>query len=368
MAGSGFFTLKSTFLSYREVAVFGSGTMLSQTKLAIRIKILTAFSIVCLGIQASEVRAGIMLDGVSESQYVAFGSQPQFAGSGLAFTEVLDQQTQQIIRVSNGSGTLIAPNWAITAGHVGNPGFFQPGGTGPSYAVSRVIPHPQFVLNGSDINYGFDLALLQLSTSAPGGFANIYRGANEFNLGAAAITGFGVGGFGSDGGASGLPQARRAGTNVIDLPLDFDPIGPMGQMGAQNAAFMSDFDAPNGFGTPGQFNTFGVFGSSADPSPLEYHVANQDSGGGVYVFENGNWFLAGINSAVLSQQQAYTGFGIGGVGNTQPFGYGAIGIYTRVSSFQTFIDVNVLSVPEPGSFVLLSVIATGCVFSRRKKT
>jgi len=69
----------------------------------------------------------------------------------------------------------------------------------------------------------------------------------------------------------------------------------------------------------------------------------------------------------LTQQQALTGLGIGGVGNTQPFGYGAIGIYTRVNSFQSFIDVNALSIPEPGSFVLLSVIATGCVFSRRKK-
>ena len=295
-----------------------------------------------------------MLDGVSESQYVAFGSQPQFAGSGLLSGAG-----------GTGSGTLIAPNWVLTAGHVGNPSFFQPGGTGPTYAISRVIPHPQFVLNGSDLNYGFDIALLQLSTPAPGVFANIYRGANEDSLGA-AITGFGVGGFGSDGGASGLPQARRAGTNEIDLFLDFDP-GPQGQIGAQNASFLSDFDAPNGFGSPGQYNTLGAFGSTPGPSPLEYQVANQDSGGGVYVFENGNWFLAGINSGVLTQQQTLTGLGIGGVGNNQPFGYGATALYTRVSSFQSFIDVNALSVPEPGSFVLLSVIATGCVFSRRRK-
>ncbi|MDZ4848620.1 MAG: trypsin-like serine protease [Pirellulaceae bacterium] len=316
---------------------------------------LVAVFIASIGVDS---QAGILLDGNTESQYIDYANQPQFAASGTLTGGP-----------GPGSATLIAPHWVLSAGHVGNATTFQIGGTGTAYAVSLVIPHPQFVLNGSNLGYGFDIALYRLSAPVVGVTpANIYRGSNEDIL-EGSITGFGVSGFGSSttaGSPPSLGAAKRAGTNDIDLILSFSN-GPSGQVGAQNAALLSDFDAPIGFGTPGQYNSLATFGSSPLPSSLEYHLANQDSGGGTYVFEGGQWLLAGINSGVVSQQGIYDAFGIPLSGSTQNFGYGAGSLFTRVSSYQTFIDSNVNAVPEPSSIAMLSMVSVLAAFKRNSR-
>ncbi len=283
-------------------------------------------------IPQSFVRAGIMIDG-RESTYETLAQEPQFNAIG-RFVE-----GQRI------SGTLIAPNWVLTAGHVDTVSNFQIRGTGTVYSIAEVIKHPTFLANGGDISRGFDLALVRLNTSVVGVTpASIYRGTNELGQ-LATITGFGDGGVGSIGLAN-LPAIQRAGTNVIDAILNFTN-------GAQQSALLTDFDGPNvGNNTTG----------SAAITSHEYQLARGDSGGGMFIFENGEWKLAGVNSGIAPQNALIVG------GSANNAGFGAISVYTRVTSFQTFID-GITAVPEPSSFVFVSIATSAlmiCSVRRRK--
>jgi hypothetical protein len=276
-------------------------------------------------------QGGVILDGVPDSQYLQLGS--QFPASGLV--------------TSGGSGTLIAPDLVLTAAHVELGNFVVGGNT---YTGVSIIKHPQYIANGNNvnaINYGFDIALIRLSSPV----TNVtpvpwYRGNAELTA-TVTMAGFGQTGVGSLGVLSG-GGTLRAGTNVIDAIESFSN-GPTGQVGAQNAILLADFDSPVGFGNPpGRFNTLG----SPTPNALEYHLAIGDSGGGVFIQENGVWYVAGINSGV-SNQLAFTGR----PGDSpENFGYGAVSFMTRVSSFQDFIQIN--AVPEPSS-VMLTMFAIG---------
>ena len=124
--------------------------------------------------------------------------------------------------------------------------------------------------------------------------------------------------------------------------------GPGGQIGALNAVLLSDFDALASRDPAGSFNTLG----SRNATDLEYHLAIGDSGGGVFLQENGTWYLAGVNSFVASQRD-WTG-----TGNTLPFGYGAVSGFTRVSSFKDFIQ-SATGVPEPSSLGLIISLSIG---------
>ncbi len=280
----------------------------------------------------SFVRAGIMIDG-REATYETLAQESQFNAIG-RFVE-----GQRI------SGTLIAPNWVLTAGHVDAVSNFQIRGAGTVYSIAEIVRHPTFVANGNDLNRGFDLALVRLNTAVVGVTpASIYRGTNEVGQ-TGTITGFGDGGVGSIGVAN-LPAIQRAGTNVIDSVISF-------ANGAQNSALLTDFDGPNvGNNTTG----------SAAITLHEYQLARGDSGGGMFIFENGEWKLAGVNSGIAGQNALIVG------GNANNAGFGAISVYTRVTSFQNYID-GIVAVPEPSSFALAALGAGAflCFSTRRRK-
>jgi hypothetical protein len=274
----------------------------------------------------------MILDGVSDTLYTEHAKLFPMVG-----------------KLGTGAGTLIAPNWVLTAAHVPN-GNFTLGGV--TYAAEQVYRHPQFLLNGSNLNYGFDIALVRLSTPVVGiAPAKIYTG--SFELGAViSMAGYGATGVGSTGSPAN-PGTFRAGTNIVDL-IQSTANGPAGQIGAQNALLVTDFDALESFDPSGQTNSLG----SETPTDLEYHLATFDSGGGAFLQENGEWYLAGVHSGVASQQH------VTGSGSTLLFGYGAASYMTRVSSYQSFI-AEISGVPEPSSvFLVASCLALGSAFVR----
>ena len=306
-----------------------------------------AFGLFC----GSFAIAGIMLESVPEASYVNYSNQSQFNAIG-RFS-------------SGGSGTLIASNWILTAAHVGvvvdnlntaNSSKFQIRGSGAEYTAVEKIVHPTYLTNGSNINYGFDIQLVRLSSNVDNVTpASIYRGSSETGI-IGSITGFGAGG--TSAGTS-LPAAQRAGTNFLDAVVSFGN-GPQGQVGAQNAMLIADFDSGDA-----NFNTLTGFGSSNIATSLEYHLASGDSGGGVFIFESNQWFLAGVNSGVESQRSFLDPTNTNPLYNGNEFGLGAVSYVTRVSSYSGFID-NITAVPEPASLSLVGVALAIGILGRRR--
>ena len=210
-----------------------------------------------------------------------------------------------VVRVGarGGDGTLIAPNWVLTAGHVahgvtrrsnGDLRIFVQG-LDDGLPVAQVILHPGFEPMGSK-----DLALIRLvrpvERVAP---APLYRKREELGK-EIVIVGHGdtKTGRGGDWLADGK---RRGATNVID------------NVTAQHIMF--DFDPPG------------------EATALEGTAGPGDSGGPAFIEADGSWHAAGISS-------------LGEPGAEGPGTYGAREHYVRVSSYLEWIDETMASPPE----------------------
>jgi secreted trypsin-like serine protease len=251
--------------------------------------------------------------GVTDADYIAQGAEyPEvgnFSNAGIGLV----------------SGVLIAPDWVLTAGHVGvslTPGTSDFNIGGETYVVSAVIVYPTF--NGTDLQD--DLSLVELSTNVANVTpASIYTGSSELTV-TGVWTGFGQSGTGLTG-ATGNRGTLRGATNVIDA--FYTPSNSSVSL-LDGTTILADFDD----GTLAN-NTLAAEGSSPVPTSLEGSLASGDSGGGVFADIGGNTVLIGINS--------FIGAGNSGGSDTQ---YGAFMGATRVSSYSTWIDSEI---PEPAT-------------------
>ncbi|NOS70433.1 MAG: trypsin-like serine protease [Verrucomicrobia bacterium] len=228
-----------------------------------------------------------------------------------------------------GCATLIAPDWILTAAHnltAASSGTFTINGN--SYTSSQLISHPGW--NGNAFN-GYDIALVRLSASVAGvAPATLYTGSLEFGQ-TATYVGFGFTGTGLTGWQS-LDNQKRAFQNVID-----------GQFGNPSLILGGDFDNPhttadNGFG-------------DATPLTLEGCVAPGDSGGGVFLNFDSQFYLAGVISFVAAAD-----------GNANA-DYGDVSGFGRVSAFAPWI---VSTVPEPSVLTLVGLSILGACFNRQR--
>ena len=192
-----------------------------------------------------------------------------------------------------GDGTLIGPKWVLTAGHVAQAfATRQPEKSsveigGATYRVAATFVHPDWTEMGPN-----DVGLLRLERAVSGVTpVSLYRGRNETGL-TATLLGHGKAGTGANRDHVEDARARGA-TSRVDS--------------ADSQWLYFSFDAPP---------------SGTD---LEGAPGPGDSGGPALITVGGKTYIAGVSSAGYD--------GVDGPGT-----YGAIDVFTRVSTHLAWID------------------------------
>jgi hypothetical protein len=276
-------------------------------------RILTA--LICVSLLPHSVSAATIRHDQPDSQYLELAAQSEFAAVG-KFQGGL-----------SGSATLIAADWVLTAAHllISSASTFTINGN--IYTPAQWVVHPNWTGNAFN---GYDLALVRLTTPvldvAP---APIYSANAEIGQ-TGTFVGYGFKGTGLTGWQT-LDNEKRAFQNVID-----------GNFGNPSVLLGSDFDNPNNAAD----NDFG----DIIPLLLEGCVAPGDSGGGVFIYDGEEAYLAGVISFVAGRD-----------GNANA-DYGDVSGFGRVSTFAPWIYSVV---PEPSSAALLLV--GGLIYLSRRK-
>lgn len=227
----------------------------------IKTRFLATVQIIALIVFPASVWSATIRDDVPDSDYVALGNDPAFAAVG-TFSANL-----------TGCGILLSPDWVLTAAHLilgnNNSGTFTLNGT--AYSSTQIITDPNWDGNASD---GSDFALVHLSSSLSNILPPPLYSDSSLLGQTATFVGYGLTGTGLTGYRT-LDGQKRGFQDVVDVNNVY--------FGNTNFVFGATFDSP----------TNGAL-------PLEGCVAPGDSGGGVFVLDGSQYYLAGVISFVAA--------------------------------------------------------------------
>lgn len=270
---------------------------------------------------SSHAPRGATRHDVADAQYLALGAATQFAPVAMLRAH----------GDAHASAILVSHYWLLTAGHSAeglSPGEMTVEIGGASHRVVEIVMHPDF--RPHSIGNGTDLALIRVADPILKVRAAIrYRGYAERGQVATAV-GFGVAGTGTAAVTSPAPSGtKRAGTNQIDAIG-----GTIDGRRVPSNLLVADFDRP---GDASQ-NRIG----SAAPLAMEYMPLGGDSGGGLFIQQNGLWMLAGVFSGYTFS-----------VGKALEIGmYGSLMYWTRLSLYNDWVD-RITSTPTLISYDFL---------------
>lgn len=250
----------------------------------------------CLCLPVVTVQAGLIVDSASDASHQSLAAQPQYDSVGVV--KLLGNSVDS-------SGILIAPGWVLTAAHTipsGNPNAADTWTFGGEVRhIAEAIRNPNFTGN---IANGYDIALHRLDTPIttidP---AQLYTGTAASLVGQTlTYVGYGKSGTGSAGDTIAI-GTKRAGNNIGEqLGYTLNP--GASQTVYSNQMLFADMDDP-----PGSPLTYGNPLGNTNPINLEYLIALGDSGGGLFIEDNGQHYLAGVHSTVINYDPSTLGYG-----------------------------------------------------------
>lgn len=289
----------------------------------------SAVAILCSTAMSSTIR-----DDKSDQDYQNLADNAAYSGVGKVFNMPIAGMG------SAGSGTLIAPQWVLTAAHMVNTAAFD---STIGFSINNILYNVDsytYYNSYMGTESGGDLALLHLSTPVYGvTYATLYNGPTADLLGlTGTYVGYGTTGTGSTGNVDAY-GTKRAVQNVIDA------LGNQISGSWPTSTLISDFDAPGSIGA--SVNRTGL----SMPLDFEGLIAKGDSGGAMFVEIDDIIYLAGVISFV------------GHYDGTPNSNYGDISGTISIADYASWITANV---PEPASLAVMSLGGACLLFMHRR--